>query len=251
MAAPAAPPVRVRWGLPDAALAWAAGLIGAIVVSAITIVVLGVPEGEVSDDVWVLLAGLLGQNAAVITVLALIAHSKDVRAAPRIVADWWASLRRNFGLEVRARDAGWLAAGVGLQIALGLALLPISEVYGRDESQSVVDSLDNASGVGLALFVVAVVALAPVAEELLFRGVLLRALLRRTTAAWAILISALAFAAVHPLGDPAVGSLVAVPALLGVGLVSGYLAVRSHSLSRSILLHAGFNVLTVVGILAS
>jgi len=247
MAAPVAPPVRVRWGIPDVVLAWLAGLIGAVVVTAVAVAVLGVPENDISDDIGVLLAGLLGQNAAVIGVLALIATTKGARV---VGAAWWATLRRNFGLEVHVGDAGWLAAGVGLQIALSLALAPIAHVYGRNEPQSVVDSLDDASGIGLALFVVAVVAVAPVAEELLFRGALLRALLRRTTPAWAVFASAFAFAAVHPLGDPSVGSLIAVPALLGVGLVSGYLAVRSGTLSRSILLHAGFNLLTIIGILA-
>jgi membrane protease YdiL (CAAX protease family) len=71
------------------------------------------------------------------------------------------------------------------------------------------------------------------------------------TPAWAIFVAAIAFAAVHPLGDPAIGSLIAVPAILGLGLVSGYLAVKTQDLSRSILLHAGFNLLTVIGVLAS
>jgi hypothetical protein len=90
--------------------------------------------------------------------------------------------------------------------------------------------------------------LAPLAEELLFRGALLRALMRRTSPAWAVFGSALVFALVHPLGDPEVGSVIVVPAILTLGVVSGYLAVRSGDLSRSIMLHAGFNLLTVVGV---
>ncbi len=245
MVAPTAPPVRVRWGIPDVVLAWIAGLIGAVVLGAVVIGALDVPEDDISDDVWVLLASLIGQNGVMIGALALIARAKAFRPQGR------GTLRRDFGLELRARDGGWLAAGVGLQIALGLAILPIAELYGRDETQGVVESLDDASGAGQVLFAIAVVALAPVAEELLFRGALLRALLRRMTPAWAILASAVVFAAVHPLGDPAVGSLIAVPAILGLGLVAGYLAVRSQSLSRPIFLHAGFNLLTVIGVLAT
>jgi hypothetical protein len=89
-----------------------------------------------------------------------------------------------------------------------------------------------------------------VVEELLFRGALLRALLRRTTPAGAIFVSAMVFALVHPLGDPEVGSVIVVPAILALGLVSGYLAVRSGNLSRSIMLHMGFNLLTVALVLA-
>jgi hypothetical protein len=47
------------------------------------------------------------------------------------------------------------------------------------------------------------------------------------------------------------GTLIAVPALLALGLVSGYQAVRTGLLSRSIALHVGFNALTVVAVLAS
>jgi len=238
MDTPAAPRTGVRWGLPDVALAWLAGLIGAVVLGAIAVAALGVPEDDVADDIGVFLTTIVGQTAVVVGVLALVSRSKGQ-----------GSLRRDFGLTVRLRDAGWLAAGVGLQIALGLALYPLAQLYDRDDSQTVVDLLEDASGPGLVLFAAAVVVLAPLAEELLFRGALLRALMRRLTPATAIFVSALVFALVHPLGDPEVGSVIVVPAILTLGVVSGYLATRSGDLSRSIMLHAGFNFLTVVGVL--
>ena len=237
MDTPATPRTGVRWGLPDVALAWFAGLMGAIVLGALAVAALGVPEDDVADDVGVLLATIVGQTAVVVGVLALVSRSKGR-----------GSLRRDFGLTLRVQDAGWLAAGVGLQIALGLALYPVAQLYDGDESQTVVDILEDASGPGLVAFAVAVVVLAPLAEELLFRGALLRALMRRTSPAWAVFGSALVFALVHPLGDPEVGSVIVVPAILTLGVVSGYLAVRSGDLSRSIMLHAGFNLLTVVGV---
>lgn len=238
MDTPAAPRTGVRWGLPDVALTWLAGLIGAVVLGALAVAALGVPEDDVADDVGVFLATIVGQTAIVVGVLALVSRSKGR-----------GSLRRDFGLTVRLRDAGWLAAGVGLQIALGLALYPLAQLYDRDDSQTVVELLEDASGAGLVLFAAAVVVLAPLAEELLFRGALLRALMRRLNPAWAVFVSALVFALVHPLGDPEVGSVIVVPAILTLGVVSGYLAVRSGDLSRSIMLHAGFNLLTVVGVL--
>jgi membrane protease YdiL (CAAX protease family) len=238
MDAPAAA-TRVRWGIPDVAIAWVAGLIGAVALGGIAAAALDIPDDEIADDVSIFLATLAGQTLLVVLVLALVARAKGR-----------GSLTRDFGLTVRFRDAGWLVAGVGLQIALGLALYPISEVYGGDDAQSVVDLLEDTSGAGLAAFAAAVVLVAPVAEELLFRGALLRALLRRTTPARAIFASAMVFALVHPLGDPEVGSVIVVPALLALGLGSGYLAVRSGNLSRSIMLHVGFNLLTVVLVLA-
>jgi membrane protease YdiL (CAAX protease family) len=231
-------PARVRWGLPDAVIAWVAGLLAGVVVAAVAVAALGVPDDEIADDVSVFLAAIVGQNVTVVAVLAVVARRKGR-----------GSLRGDFGLALRPRDLGWLPGGVVFQIGLALTLYPIVRVYGDDEAQGVVDLLEDASGAGLVVFVVAVVALAPLTEELLFRGVLLRALLRRTTPAWAVAGSALAFALVHPLGDPDVGSVIAVPALLALGLVSGAVAVRSGDLSRSILLHAGFNLLTVLTVL--
>jgi membrane protease YdiL (CAAX protease family) len=88
---------------------------------------------------------------------------------------------------------------------------------------------------------------APVGEELLFRGLLLRALVRRTSPPVAIGVAALAFALVHVALDPGAGF--AVPALLLLGLLSGYRAWRTGNLSQSILLHAGFNLVAVLQIL--
>lgn len=238
MAAPPAPP-RVRWGLPDVALAWVAGLIGAVVLAAVVAGVLDVSGDELADDVGVFLGSIVGQTAAVLGVLALVSRAKGR-----------GSLRRDFGLTLRWRDGGWIAVGVGLQVVLGLAVLPVARLHDGDEAQTVVNLLEGASGPSLALFAVAVVVLAPVVEELLFRGALLRGLMRRTTPGWAIFVSAAVFALVHPLGDPEVGSVIVVPAILALGVVSGYLAARRGDLSRSIMLHAGFNLLTVLAVVA-
>jgi membrane protease YdiL (CAAX protease family) len=58
------------------------------------------------------------------------------------------------------------------------------------------------------------------------------------------------FALLH-LVDPSIGTVVALPALATVGVVSGVLAVRTGDLSRSILLHAGFNLVTVLAELST
>ena len=92
---------------------------------------------------------------------------------------------------------------------------------------------------------------APIFEELVFRGLLLRALLARMGPNWAIAVSALTFGSVHFLGGNALGTLAVLPALVGIGAISGVLAVRSGELSQSILLHMGFNLLAVAGALLS
>ena len=135
--------------------------------------------------------------------------------------------------------------GVGLEIALARADLPDRQP--RDnQRQDVVKDLDQARGVHLALIALVAGLVAPVCEELLFRGLLLRALRRRVSPVAAVAISALVFALAHPMLDPTLGTLAVVPALFALGAVSGVVALRRGDLSVSILLHIGFNLLTTV-----
>ena len=74
-----------------------------------------------------------------------------------------------------------------------MALLPVQlliEIHGDTAKQDVVKAADRASGIEVPLVILAVAVLAPVAEELLFRGALLRALMRKTTPGWAVFVSA-------------------------------------------------------------
>ena len=115
----------------------------------------------------------------------------------------------------------------------------------QDEKQSVVEELRDASGAKLAVLLVTAGLLAPVFEEILFRGLLLRSLRRRFTPELAIAIQALVFAAAH-LVDPSLGTLAVVPALYALGVISGIAAVRVGDLSVSIPLHVGFNLVTLL-----
>jgi membrane protease YdiL (CAAX protease family) len=158
------------------------------------------------------------------------------------------SLRADFGLRWSPLDAGWFLVGFAISACSGLLIAPIVDAgHLSDSSQDVVRLFQRSHGLDSVFFALGVLVIAPVGEELLFRGVLLRSLLRRTAPAVAIWISALVFALVHVLLDPGAGF--AVPALLLLGLVSGYRALRTGNLSQSILLHAGFNLLAVLQIL--
>ena len=244
------PPVparpRIRWGLPDVGVAWVVGLVAALVVSSIVAAAAGVDTSRVSDDVGVLLASVVGQAIGVIGTLELVARRKGR-----------GSLGADFGLVARlpggkwTTAALWLLAGVALQLAILPFLQIVVDVHGKAETQDVVEQFKQARGPALVLFAVIVVTVAPVAEELLFRGALLRALQRRMTPAWAVFVSALAFAAVHPLLSPSIGSVIAIPGLFALGLLSAALAIRTGNLSASILLHAGFNLLTAVSVLVA
>ena len=151
---------------------------------------------------------------------------------------------------MRRADWWWLSIGVGGSLAVGILLLPISHLWssGNHGSQAIGQQLqDSASWSRIVLFVL-IVCVAPVAEELLFRGIILRAALRRMHAPNAVLVSGASFAALHLL-DPT--TFPALPALLALGTFSAVVALRSGSLSRSILLHSGFNLLGAIQLLSS
>jgi membrane protease YdiL (CAAX protease family) len=241
--APARP--RIRWGLPDVVLAWLAGVVAALITGSIVASAAGVPADRVSDDVGVLLGSVIGQAFGVVGALWLVARLKgrgtlgaDFGLVARLPGDRWPAA------------LGWLLAGVGLQVAILPFLQLLVNVHGKVETQEVVQQFERSRGPTLVLFAVLVVTVAPLSEELLFRGALLRAVLRHTTPTWAMVITALAFAAVHPLSSPTIGSVIAVPGLFLLGLVSAGLAIRTGNLAASILLHAGFNLLTAISVLA-
>jgi membrane protease YdiL (CAAX protease family) len=227
----------VRWGIGDAILAFAVGSVGS------ALIVLPLIDPNTTNDPTATVVLVYAQDLIIIGWLAMVARRKGL-----------GSLRLDFGLQVRRPAADWLHdlpwffIGIGIQLAAIIPIAILNEVYGHDAEQEVVTSLKHAGGWQIPVFAVGVAVLAPIAEELVFRGVLLRSLERRMLPTAAVLVSALAFGLVHTLGDPSVGTVKALTVFVFLGIVSGYQAVRTGSLSRSILLHMGFNALTVVSL---
>jgi membrane protease YdiL (CAAX protease family) len=221
----------LRWGLPDVLIAWIVGIVAGVIVAA--------PFVDASGDVPPsgIAATLYAQNVGTIAALFFIARMKGR-----------GSLAADFGLDgVRdrlGRALAWVAAGVGVALAGNLLVLPLTELAGLDDSaQDVVNQFEAASPVVKAIFFPGVVLLAPIAEELLFRGALLRSLQRRWSPGMAVFVSALIFSVIH-LVDP--DTYYYLPAFLLLGLVSGWRAVVSGSLTQSIALHAGFNLVASI-----
>jgi len=160
------------------------------------------------------------------------------------------SLARDFGFRIRLGDAKALVVGATLEVLLTLAIVPILHLNPGVKNQELLNDLDRHRDAGtVMLFVLGAVIFAPLVEELLFRGVLLRALLRKVDPAIAVLVSAVVFALVHYIGDP--NTLPFLPALAGLGAVLALTAVRTGDLSASIFIHAGFNLTTTILFLAS
>ena len=222
---------RIRWGLGEFLWIWFSMLVFQVVLVAMVAAAHGVKGTFRADatDVAVITVG-----SALFTLLLL-----QIGVANR----GRGSLRDDLGLVVRISDWPWLAAGVLLQVVATGAVWLLQRVSHHATKQAVARALEHSALIPAILGTIAVVVFAPLAEELLFRGVLLRGLLRRVDAPLAVGICGFVFALGH-LVDPDAAQLLAPLAMVGV--VSGVLAVRTGDLSRSVLLHAGFNLLTAI-----
>lgn len=153
-------------------------------------------------------------------------------------------------LAFRAEPEDWrgLLEGVGLQLGLSILIATILGLFGGSlPSQEIVDDAGLAVG-GLEQFavIIALVVLAPISEELVFRGVLLKGLVARFGMHAGVIGSSVAFALLHLL-DP--NLLLAMPVFLVLGLALGYSVARTGRLGRAIAIHAGFNLVTVIAVL--
>jgi uncharacterized protein len=135
---------------------------------------------------------------------------------------------------------GRLSIGMTAAVAIGCLLLAatfnalyanyvIAGMPMQDEMAKLLASIPR-TPVNIALGVFAIAILAPLIEELLFRGLLQKALMHHLPPWAAITGSAFVFAAVHmqPL---------AMPALMALGAAFGYIYHKTGSLRMTIILH--------------
>jgi membrane protease YdiL (CAAX protease family) len=212
------------WSIGHGAAALAAGF-GA---SAVAQVALG--SDVSSREVFYILVPI--QTMVVIAVVAAFAAASTRR-------------RLSLGLSFDSSDWVGIPIGVGLQVGVSLVLALVIELLlgGEAPVQEIVEAADDTM-TGLDRVIVAVGAglLSPISEELVFRGVVLRALLPRWGARAATYWSSGAFAAVHLL-DP--NAWLAVPVLFVVGVVLAKQAIATGRLARPVMTHAAFNLVSV------
>ena len=181
------------------------------------------------DPVLLLAAAVAGQVAGLAAAVLLL----RARGAP---LDAVVGPLRPLGRRLAA------GAGLGVVTMLGSSILVavLVQLSGSDAApeQLILDEA-RAGGARTALALVAAVLLAPVAEELLFRGLLYRALRRRRGVVGALVISSLAFAVVHL--DVAVTQPLALVGLTLVGIVMALAYERSGSLVVPVAAHAAYN----------
>lgn len=153
-------------------------------------------------------------------------------------------------LAVAAKGPKRRAIGMGAAIGLGLivavtALLSVAAIFddgleGRFEEAQRLEP-DRVPW-RIVLIVLALVVLAPLGEELLFRGLILRALARRLSFWPSAAIASLLFAAAH--GDSYL-IWARLPSLFAVGLVLAWLY-RARGYPASVAAHAAFNSISAI-----
>ena len=139
----------------------------------------------------------------------------------------------------------WKGVAIGLALAIpawvGVTLLAdvvatALKALGLEQDTGIVDTVMRRGDP--TVIVLAVVLVAPIAEELFFRGVVYNAWEREYGSRVAVFGSAALFAAIH-------GSLFLVAPIFVLGVALALVYRSTHSLPATMAMHAGFNALSV------
>lgn len=247
-----------RWGLGDAWIGILASQLAAAFIGSIILIVGGYDS---VDDVPMVVFALMNLPLHITLAAVAIAVSRSKGRGPVL----------DYHISSRWRDLpSGLLIGVAMQLLLVPAVtLPFIWLFDKDledvgeSARELADRADDPLGVIALIFVVGIVA--PVVEELFFRGLLFEGYRKRRNLRWlelllprrrrpdttsdrwnlrvAIIFSSLIFSVVH-------FQLILVPALFAVGVVLAVLTHRTGRLGPAVWAHAAFNATTLVTLLA-
>jgi len=191
---------------------------------------------------WVVVSELVGLWAGFIGAAVLAVRTRGT-----------GSVRRDLGLEVRPWDV-LIGPAVGLAgqiLLLPVLYLPLEHVIPHldDRLQAPAKHLTGGfPGSDLAVIGVLTVVVVPVVEELFFRGLVLRALLRVCAPAGPVLGVTLAVVADGVIFGLAHFELLQLLGLAAFGVVLSLMAYRLGRLGPGIFAHGAFNLLAVLSV---
>jgi membrane protease YdiL (CAAX protease family) len=166
--------------------------------------------------------------------------------------DWRERLRARW--ETRQAVGGFLL-GVVLYPAVALVAFVVVQwvmerITGGEVEQP--DQLpDDLSTAAKALTVVLVVAIAPIVEELFYRGVLYRSVRDRAGVGWGMVVSSLLFGLAHWVPAPAADAIFLQVVMVATGLGLAAIYEWRGSLLANVFAHAAFNAIGVALIFSS
>jgi hypothetical protein len=241
--------VRDAW----AWIAFAAlGFVGGQVVSGILVLVVAAINGQTAHltelttqavpPAWVVMSGLVGLWIGFVggAVVASRTHGTG-------------NVRRDLGLEIRPRDVvvGPLIGLAGQLLLLRLLYLPLEHVVPHLDdrlSQPAKHLTGGFPGSDLAVIAVMTVLIVPVVEEVFFRGLILRSLVRIFERVGPIVGPVLAVASSGILFGLAHFQALQLLGLAGFGVVLSTMAYKFRRLGPSIFAHATFNLLAILSV---
>lgn len=235
------PPVRVPWGLKQ--ILQAVGVV-------VGLVILGsIPVFFLAD--WIAGSAEIDDDPDALAVQYLASAFFQVAA---LGAAWWFSLRRfnldwgALGFRKPERGMPWLPFFL---VVTGLAIIGVYgallNLAGESPDTELPDAAyDNAAP--LAIIVVLAVVLAPIVEELFFRSFAFAGLTTRWGPIWGAIASASLWGMAH-LGNS--GYLPVVPPIILIGILFSWGYYYSKSIWPPIAAHFMFNLIQIIGTLAT
>ena len=158
-----------------------------------------------------------------LTILGVLIYRKLRRGKGRV-----------FRLSMRGFNPMLILWGFVLVLITGIVIEPVLNLF----PESFLNLLNQmGSNGGWSVLMLAV--LAPVMEEVLFRGILLEAVREKYSSGRAIVVSALMFGVIHIIPQQVVNAFV-------IGLILGFIYVRTDSLWPVIIIHALNNAMAYV-----
>jgi CAAX protease family protein len=158
---------------------------------------------------------------------------------------WIARGLSNDDLGLRQPRSWWRALGLTLAVLIALVVVEVALeaiLHGTREQGLQPKQWDSAKAVPFVLNAIVVAVLAPIVEELTYRGVGFALLLRFGTL-MAVMGTALAFAADHGLVE-------GFPALFLFGIAVALVRLRTGSIYPGMMLHACFNAFALAAAVA-
>jgi membrane protease YdiL (CAAX protease family) len=182
--------------------------------------------------------------AALLGLAVLALTSIGFPLAGVIASKQWGSghIRRDLGFRFRPID---LALGLGGAVAMFLTVVIsglILQAVGVPQTSNLDQYGDKPSALLIVFLFVLAGVLAPLTEEILFRGVLMRGLTDRSTIPLAIIGQGVLFGSAHVMFDGGWGNIGLIIPLALVGCVLGFLARWTGRLGTTITAHCIFNV---------
>jgi uncharacterized protein len=191
----------------------------------------------------VLLVGSLSETAGAVALLVAVLFQDGLIVGAALLFASFERAPRAWHFGVRATrfwpTVRWAALGVGLALGFEIAWIALLDV---DETN--VDKLSPVGGLFMAL---AVIVVAPVAEELFFRGFFYRALRSRLRVWSAALIDGVVFGSLHFQGSD---TAITLPIIAVFGVLVCLIYERTGSLFAVIGVHALFNTIATLSISA-